>query len=367
MHDLCRQKGYKSMSNKQIATDELSARRNRVGGQAVLEGVMMRAGSECATACRKPDGTIAVDRRSFVSIRKKHKFLDKPILRGIVNFIEMLILSFKTLTRSAEIMGVEEGAEESRFEKWIKKHLGVGFFDMIMAVAAVLGVVLCLFLFMYVPNYCANWISSLLAIKSGLFKAFIEGVMKVAVFILYIVLVSFMKDIRRTFEYHGAEHKTIACFEAGEELTPENAKKHCRLHPRCGTSFLFVMILLGIVIGLFVHHILPGLPSLLYVLIRLLLLPLVVGLGYEFIMYAGTHDHRVIRILSKPGLWMQQLTTKEPDDAQLEVAIIATKCAMPDVFPDFDPTPYLDAASTEEKEDAAEEEDSADQAPDASV
>ena len=127
------------------------------------------------------------------------------------------------------------------------------------------------------------------------------------------------------------------------------------------------MILLGIVIGLFVHHVLPGLPSLLYVLIRLLLLPLVVGLGYEFIMYAGTHDHRVIRILSKPGLWMQQLTTKEPDDAQLEVAIIATKCAMPDVFPDFDPTPYLDAASTEEKEDAAEEEDSADHAPDASV
>ncbi len=342
------------MAKKEETNETLCTRRNRVGGQAVLEGIMMRAGNECATACRKSDGSIAVDRRTFVSVRKKHKALNIPILRGIINFVEMLILSFRILTLSAEMMGIDEDVEEGRFEKWMKKHLGIGVFDVLMVVASILGVALCLFLFMYLPTLAAKGISYLTGIHHAAFRALIEGVMKILIFISYIILVSLMKDIRRTFEYHGAEHKTIACFESGEELTPENARRHSRFHPRCGTSFMFVMILLGIFAGFFVRMALPHVPNIVYVLIRLLILPLVVGLGYEFIMFAGKHENVFTRTLSAPGLWMQRLTTKEPDDSQLEVAIVATKCALPEEFPDFNPAPYLENAKKDSTADTEE-------------
>ncbi len=340
------------MKEKNKETCPPCERLGKFGGQAVLEGIMMKAGEKCATACRKEDGSVAVVKRDFVSVRKKHKILNVPILRGIVNFVETLRLSYGTLSASASIAGLDIEEEESRFEKWMKKHLGVAFFDVIMVIAAVLGVFLALFLFMYLPTLCANGVFYLIGQDMPVLRAVLEGVIKIAIFISYIALVGLMPDIRRTFEYHGAEHKTIACYEAGDELQPELAAKHSRLHPRCGTSFMFVMILLGIFAGMFVRLVLPPLPTFLYVLVRLLILPIVVGIGYEFIMYAGKHTNLLTRVCSAPGLLMQKLTTREPSIEQLEVAIIAVKCAMPEEYPDFDAAPYLENAKTAEKDEA---------------
>lgn len=321
----------------------MSCRLNRVGGEAVIEGVMMKSGSLCCTACRDENGKIKVHERTFVSIRKKIRFFNLPLIRGIVSFIESMILSFSVLNISAEVMGGEELQKESKFEKRMKKHLGVGVFDIIMVIAAILGVALALFLFLYLPAKAGDLFSVILFGKNGaeskshpVVIAAIEGVIKILIFILYMVLVSLMPSIRRVFEYHGAEHKSIACFESGEELTPEKAKEYSRFHPRCGTSFMFVMIIIGVLIGFTIHLIFPHFRGVVYAATRLLLLPLVVGLGFEFIMYAGKHNNIFTKILSAPGLWMQRITTREPDLSELEVAITALKFAMPDEFPDFD-------------------------------
>jgi uncharacterized protein YqhQ len=319
-----------------MSKKEKNPRLGQVGGQAVLDGVMMKAGTDCATACRTSDGRITVVARQFISVRKKHKLLNIPILRGVVNFVEMLILSMQTLGASAEVVLDEEELKESRFESWLKRHLGIRLYDVIMVLATILGLGLALTLFLFLPRLASDGIEYLAKRDLGIWRAFLEGGFKVAIFVLYLVLVSLMPDIRRTFEYHGAEHKSIACYEAGDELTPANAKNHTRFHPRCGTSFMFVMILIGIVAGILVNRFLPGLSSLAYTGIRLLILPLVVGIGYEFIMLAGKHDNPVIRFLSAPGLWMQRITTREPNEAQLEVAICALKYALVSAFPDFD-------------------------------
>ena len=317
-------------------------RLGKVGGQAVLEGVMMKAGDHTVTTCRKEDGSLVVCDDSFVSVRKKHKILNWPIIRGIVNFIEMLKLSVKTLGNSAEALGIEE--EDGKAEKWMKKHLGIGLTDFIMILGTVLGVALSLVLFMFLPTLAAdgiNWLVTWLGGPDlGIWRSAIEGVCKVIIFVSYLALVALIPDIKRTFMYHGAEHKTIACFEADEELTPENAKKHTRFHRRCGTSFMFFMILIGIVVGIFVRFIFESLigitlPPLVYTAIRLAILPLVVGIGYEFIMYAGKHDNFIVRILAAPGLWVQRITTKEPTLDMLEVAIVSTKCALRDEIPEF--------------------------------
>ncbi len=316
-----------------------SCRLNRVGGQAVIEGVMMKAGARTVTTCRKEDGSLVVDDGSFVSVRKKHKLLNIPILRGVVNFIEMLILSVKTLNVSADALGLEE--EEGKAEKWMRKHLGIGITDVVMTIGVILGVALSLFLFMFLPTWVADGINWLwvnlftLAPIPATVIAVIEGVMKVVIFITYLLLVSLIPDIKRTFMYHGAEHKSIACFESGDELTPANAMKHRRFHPRCGTSFMFLMILLGIFAGMFVRNIFPGLASWAYALIRLAILPLIMGIGYEILMLAGKHDNIATRIISAPGMWVQRITTKEPTEDMLEVAIISIKCALRDDFPEF--------------------------------
>lgn len=335
---------------------------NRVGGQAVLEGVMMKAGEHTVTTCRKEDGTLAVYDDSFVSIRKKHKILNLPILRGVINFVEMLKLSFRTMSASADAMGLEE--EEGRFEKWLKKHFGIGITEVITVIGAVLGVALALFLFLWLPTFLTGLLDGAVGGTIGAWRAVLEGVMKIAIFLLYLRLVSLMPEIRRVFMYHGAEHKSIACFESGTELTPENAKNYTRFHPRCGTSFMFFMILIGIFAGLFIRLIFPDLPNLLYVLIRLLILPLVVGIGYEFIMYAGRHENPLTRALSAPGLWVQRLTTKEPDLSMLEVAITSLKCALRDEFPEFAEF-YQSRAWEKTQEPESAEEPAADAAEDA--
>ena len=311
--------------------------RNKVGGEAVLEGVMMKAGERCATACRLADGSISVTTQRFTSVRKRHRFLNIPILRGVVNFIEMMILSLRSLNISADALGLNDEEEEGRFEKFMKKHFGLRLTDFVMILAAILGVALAVFLFIYIPSLIAKGVFHLFPALPLFLFSLIEGVVKIAVFVGYIALVSLLPDIRHTFEYHGAEHKSIALYESGNDLTPENAKAYTRFHPRCGTSFLFVMILLGILIGLLLP---TGIPAVLRAGLRLLLLPFVMGLGYEFIMYAGRHDNLLVRILSAPGLLMQRLTTREPSEKQLEVAITALKFALLAEFPDFDTSVY---------------------------
>ena len=324
---------------------EINPRLGQVGGQAVLEGVMMKAGEKCATACRLTDGSITVHRDTFVSARKKHKICNLPLIRGVVNFVEMLMLSMKTLNISVEAMGEELG-EESKFEKWLKEKLHIDAMAVATVLSMILGIGLSVLLFIFLPRFVSSFALGLFGDNvHAVWYGVVEGIVKVLIFIGYLLFCSSMKEMRRVFAYHGAEHKSVACYESGEELTPANAKHHTRFHPRCGTSFMFVMILLGIFVGVILNYALPELKTmrfgnLLYTLIKLAILPLIMGLGFEFIMFAGKHDNVIVRALSAPGLWMQRITTKEPDEQMLEVAITALKCAMPEVFPDFDETTY---------------------------
>lgn len=329
-------------------------RLNRVGGEAVLDGVMMKAGKNCSTAVRLPNGNIRVLPRTYTPPKEKHKWMGIPLIRGVCNFISTMKLSFAVLTDSAEAAAGEE-LKESKSDRWMKKHLGFSLMDLVGGLSLILGIALALCLFIYLPNLASAGLERLFRRDLGVWKAVTSGVVKIFIFIFYIYLVSLMPDIRRTFQYHGAEHKTIACFESHRELTPENAKECTRFHPRCGTSFMFVMILLGIILSLVVRCVLEWgfkidfealtgsrlWESLIYTGIGLLLLPLVMGIGYEFLMYAGKHsEKRIVKILSAPGLWMQRLTTREPSLEQLAVAIAATKHALPDIFPDFDRAAY---------------------------
>ena len=330
------------MSKKKKSACEAGcpSRLNRVGGQAVLEGVMMKAGEHTVTTCRKEDGSLAVTDGSFVSIRKKLKFLNIPILRGVVNFIEMMKLSITTLGASADAMGLDEEENPGRFERWLKKRLGIRLTDLVMVISVILGLGLSVLLFLFLPIWVTAGVNLILELCSvppmgPILTAIVEGLIKVGVFITYLSLVSLMPDIKRTFMYHGAEHKSIACFESGDELTPKNAMKHRRFHPRCGTSFMFFMILLGIFAGILIKTLIPGLPTWAYSLIRLGILPILMGIGYEVIMLAGKHDNIVTRIISAPGMWVQRITTKEPTEDMLEVAIVSIKCALRDDFPEF--------------------------------
>jgi len=309
-----------------------NCRLGSTGGQAVLEGIMMKSPEGCALAVRREDGSIRVDDIEVSSVKDKYKILKLPIIRGIVGFIESMMLSYKTLSISAEVLGFEEIEEETKFEKWMKAKFGKGVLDLVMAIAMVLGLVLGFGLFFFVPILITKGLDSVAGGHLGWFKNLIEGLIKIAVFVAYLALVSLMKDIRRTFEYHGAEHKTIFCYESGEELTVENIKKYKRFHPRCGTSFLFVMLILSILV--FSLPIFTWENTVLRFVTKLLFMPLVMGLGYEFIRFAGRHDNIITRILSAPGLWMQRITTREPDDSMIEIAVTALKRSLPSQFPD---------------------------------
>lgn len=324
--------------------ESCSARLGRVGGQAVLEGVMMKSGERTALAVRDESGAIRTSVDTHTSVRKKYKFLNIPLVRGVVNFVETMILSYNTLMQSADMLGIDDAAEDTKFEAWLRSKWGDKLMSVLMGIATVLGLVVGLGLFLYLPAFVTKWLDSLLG-GIGWFRNVVEGVMKIAIFVAYIALCSLMKEMRRTFEYHGAEHKSIACYESGMELTPANAATCTRFHPRCGTSFLFVILILSIL----VNSLISWENLALRVVLKVLLLPLIVGLGFEFIMYAGKHTNAFTRLLSAPGLWMQRITTREPDEEQLEIAITALKLAMPDEFPPV----------TEETEDSADAEDEA--------
>lgn len=355
-------------------------RKNSVGGQAVIEGVMMKNGERVALAVRKDDGTIEIKNSKFVAQKTKHKWLNIPILRGVIGFVESMILSFKTLGASTDMLGLEEEDERIKAEKKAKKEAKKRAKEqkqgkvvnepqeekaeekaeenqrekpdnkpekkesgattvIVMVISLILGLGLAVFLFTFLPSLIANYVGKLFKTENFFVRATVEGVVKILIFIAYLLLVSLMKDIKRTFQYHGAEHKSIACYESGMELTPENARKCTRFHPRCGTSFLFVMLIIGILVGMLIPF--WGEKLWLRNIIKLLTLPLIMGIGYEFIMFAGKHNNWFTRMLSAPGLWMQRITTREPDDYQLAIAICAIKATMPEEFPDFDPSEYF--------------------------
>ena len=310
-------------SNK---NDNLSCRLGYVGGQAVMEGVMMKSKEKVMLSVRNTSGNIITEEIPFKSLRDKNKFFNLPIIRGVVGFIESMSLSFKTLSRSADLLGIEE--EPSKFEKWLEKKFGKSVSAIASVIGTVLGLCLSVLLFFYLPALISDLVDEIY--YNPYFKALIEGVIKISIFVLYIYLTGFIPDIKRVFEYHGAEHKSIFCHEKGLELTVENVKKQSRFHPRCGTSFMFVILFISIIVSIFYID----LPRLMRVGCKLLTLPLVLGLGFEFIRFAGTHNNVFVRILSAPGLWIQNLTTKEPDDDQIEVAITSLKASLPEFYPE---------------------------------
>lgn len=306
-----------------------------IGGQAVIEGVMMKGPYKTTVAVRKPDGEIErkIDDNGT---KTRKKFFKLPIIRGCVNFIDSLVTGMSALMYSAEFVDIEGDEEEteSKFDRWLENTFGDKIKDIVIYVSIAISLVFSIALFMILPTFLtkgAEKLGSLAGLSyltdSHLFTSLFEGVIRMAIFIGYLALVSCMSDIKRVFEYHGAEHKTIACYEAGEELTVENVKKHKRFHPRCGTSFLlFVMI-----VSILLFALLPRVDMvILRVLMRLALLPVVAGISYELIKWAGRSKSRCVGWLSKPGLWLQKLTTREPDESQIEVAIASMEPCIPE-------------------------------------
>ncbi|MBQ4349440.1 MAG: DUF1385 domain-containing protein [Clostridia bacterium] len=307
-----------------------------VGGQALIEGVMMQGPKGAAVSVRTPDGSIDTEMVDVKHAKDKFKPLGWPIIRGVVAYIESMLFGYKCLMMSAEKSGLEdiEESEEnmSKLDKWLNDHLNKKVMGVLTAVASVLGVLLAFGLFFYLPTVAVNFINKLSGEALTNYRALFEGIIRMIIFVIYIALVSLMKDIKRTFMYHGAEHKTIFCYENGLELTTENVKKQSRFHPRCGTSFIFVIIIISVIISSAISVAAPQLrdQTIIWMAIKILILPLITGLSYEFIKYAGRHDNIFVRILAAPGLWMQRLTTKEPDEDMIEVAIASFKAVITD-------------------------------------
>lgn len=288
---------------------------SNIGGQAVLEGIMMRNGDKYAVAVRKPNGEIEIKEEEYKSIIKWKRLTKIPFVRGVFNFIDSLVLGVRTLTYSASFFEEETGVVISKeeAEKQKKKE------DIYMALTMVASVVIALGLFMVLPGFVADLLKDV--ITSRLMRTILESVFRIAMFVIYIVAVSKMEDIKRTFMYHGAEHKCINCIENGLELNAANVRNSSKEHKRCGTSFLVFVMIVSVIVCFFI----TAENRLIRTLLRLALLPLVAGISYEIIRLAGRSTHPFMEILSKPGLLLQRLTTKEPDDAMIEVAIAAVE------------------------------------------
>ena len=302
-----------------------------IGGQAVMEGVMMKNQDKYAVAVRKPDHEIVVEVSEYSGIMKDKKIKNMPIFRGVFNFIDSLVLGMKTLTFSASFFEEEAEVEkkEQLSEEKRKKQEGA-----MMGGTMALSVVLAVGIFMLLPYYISTFFGKF--IPSGWLMALLEGVIRLAIFVGYVAAISMMKDIRRVYMYHGAEHKCINCIEHGMELNVENVRKSSRLHKRCGTSFLLIVMLISIVFFMFIRVDSPVLK----VVLRVLLVPVIAGVSYEFIRLAGRSDNAVVNLLSKPGLWLQGLTTREPDDEMIEVGIASVEAV-------FDWKPYVEEIQRE--------------------
>ena len=304
-----------------------------VGGQALMEGIMMNGPEGKAMALRLPDGSISVEKKTFTSIKDKNKFFGIPMVRDIVNFVEALIFGYKCLMESAEKTGMDVDEEEnmSKLDRWISDHFGEKMMKVIGAISMVLGFALAFALFVWMPSFLFDAINKLTGERITMLRTIFEGLLRIIIFVIYMFAVSKMKEIKRVYMYHGAEHKSIFCYESGEEMTVENVRKQSRFHPRCGTSFIFVMIILSILVSSVVALAFPSLTQIrpVWICVKLLIMPIVMGLGYEFIRYAGKHDNLFVKILSAPGLWMQRITTAEPDDSMIEVGIAAINAVIP--------------------------------------
>ena len=294
-----------------------------IGGQAVMEGIMMRNGSEYSVAVRKENGEIEVKKETYKGVGSKCRLFRLPFIRGIFSFVDSLVLGMKSLNYSASLF-MEDGEEEEpgRFEKWLQKKFGDKAEKVIMDLTMVISIILAMGIFMVFPTWVSTLMKPLLG--NGIWMALFEGVLRIAIFIAYVGLISLMPDIKRTYMYHGAEHKCINCIEHGLPLTVEKVMKSSKEHKRCGTSFLLIVMVISILFFLVIR------PETLWLRLvsRILLIPVIAGVSFEFLRLAGNSDNPVVNLLSKPGLMLQGLTTKEPDEKMAEVAI----CAVEAVF-----------------------------------
>ena len=301
-----------------------------IGGQAVMEGVMMRNGSDYAVAVRMPDKTIEVKKDKYKSASSKNAFFRLPIIRGVVTFVDSMVLGMRTLTYSAELVeGGQEEEEPSAFEKFLIKIFKEKAANIVMGLVVFISVLLAVGLFVLLPTFVAGLLGGI--IRSATKQTLVEGLIRLALFLLYVWLISLMNDIKRTYMYHGAEHKCINCVENGLDLTVENVRKSSRFHKRCGTSFTFIVVFLSIILFMFIRTDV----MVLKVIFRLLLIPVIAGISYEFIRFAGKSESKIVNILSQPGMWLQRITTKEPDDEMIEAGIASVEAV-------FDWRPFVE-------------------------
>ena len=317
-----------------------AVRRTSIGGQAVLEGVMMKGARSMATAVRAPSGDITIESKYIKSAKEKNVFFRLPFIRGVVNLVSQLFQGTGIILRSAEVYG--DYAEPSKLDKWMADKLKINPMNLLMAFSVILGIVLAVGLFVFLPNFLASLICDNIAVIAAsslksLWYSLIEGGIMLTIFICYILLVTLMKDVRRVFMYHGAEHKVISCYEHGLDLTVENAKKMRREHSRCGTTFLFFVVAVSIIVFVLINfmldrcNLLDGrkvVDALIKLGFKLLFLPVVAGTSYEILKLLAKSDCLFVRILRAPGMALQKLTTKEPTDDMLEVSLAAFKTVM---------------------------------------
>ncbi len=302
---------------------QCAMKKTSIGGQALIEGVMMRGPARTAMAVRHVSGEMVTEEWDN-PVNTRPAFTRWPFVRGLFNFIDSMKYGYKCLMRSAELSGLEEEDKPATEEEQKKNQ---ALFNVLMVVAAVIGVGVALVLFMYLPSQLFYWLTRAIpSLDQPYWRGIFEGVLRIAIFVGYVMLISLMKDIRRTFQYHGAEHKTIFCYEKGLELTVENVRAQSRFHPRCGTSFMILMLLVGIVVSILI----PIAEPIPRTIVKLLMIPLVVGVGYELIKLAGRVDNALTRAFSAPGLWLQRITTREPDDGMIECAIASLKAVIPE-------------------------------------
>ena len=308
-----------------------------VGGQALMEGIMMNGPKGAAMALRMPDGSIEVTPKHPKRLRDKNKFFALPFIRGPIAFVENMVFGYQCLMESAEKTSFDpnepQEEEMSKLDRWLTDHFGPKMMSVIGIISVILGFALSFGLFIALPSYIFKGVQYLTGLDY-MWRPLVEGAVKIIIFVGYMAAVSQMKEMKRLFMYHGAEHKSIFCLEAGEALTVENVRRQKRFHPRCGTSFLFVTIILSILLAAVMSILLRNTVivdkdhTILWVLLKLLLLPIIMSFGFEFIRYAGKHDNVFVSICAAPGLWMQRITTKEPTDDIIEVGIAALKAVL---------------------------------------
>lgn len=318
------------------------AKYTAIGGQALIEGILMRSPEKTALAVRKPDKSIDITYMETKSLRDKYKILRLPVIRGVISFAESMVQGYKAMMISAEKSGFtdieDEKVAKTEQENEKQQEKTSALINIVMVIGTVLGVALAVVLFMLIPRLAVKGLETLFSVEfSKIARSSIEQLIKLIVLVAYMWGVSLMPDIKRVFMYHGAEHKTIFCYEKGLELTVENVRPQCRFHPRCGTSFLILMILVSLIVSTVVQLIFPGVYSVvsLWVLAKILMVPVICGLGFELLRITGKYDNLFTRIVSAPGRWLQRITTKEPEDEMIEIAIAALRAAEPQV-PDVD-------------------------------